>query len=103
MSRYIRRRGGFVTSVIGNLLLNGGWLLIPIALLVMHYVIDDFPIWPFWLVLVLYILIIVGLTFFMAFLIKVGNEPEPERENKNPYSVGQNKNPYSKKGPYNNG
>lgn len=44
MNRYIRRNGTFITSVIGNLLLNGGWLLIPVGLLVLHYVLDDFPI-----------------------------------------------------------
>lgn len=77
-------------------MLNGGWLVLAVILLILHYVIDDFPIWPFWVMIGLYVLVIGVLTAFVIFAVKVGNEPEPERENKNPYSVGANKNPYSK-------
>lgn len=77
-------------------MLNCVWLVLAVVLLILHYVIDGFPIWPFWLMIGLYVLVIGVLTAFVVLAVKLGNEPEPERENKNPYSVGANKNPYSK-------
>lgn len=85
--RFFRRRSSFVGSVFVNLLLNGGWILIAIGLLVLHYVIEGFPIWPFWAMIIVYVLIIIGATAILFWAAEAGGNIETKpRENKNPYS-----------------
>lgn len=93
----------FWVSFFLNLVFNYEFLVVAIALLVLHWVLNT-PIWLFWIAILIWILPSLLMTLFLFFLAGMDSGQVDEKENKNPYSVGQNKpevpenkNPYSKK------
>ena len=89
--RRTKRSGSFLLCFLINLLLNLEWS-IPAWIALALYFWFDIPIWWFIGGIVFWIFSILSGMWIMSFAIKAGNEPLPEKENKNPYSVrGENK------------
>lgn len=92
----------FWVSFALNLVLNYEFLVVAIALLILHFVLGV-PKFLFWLCLGIWILPNLLFSLLLFFLAGMDSGQVDEKENKNPYSVGQklpqspeNKNPYSK-------
>lgn len=85
----LKREGGFFLCLLMNLILNLEWTIPAWILLVLHFLLD-WPVWLFWAALGLWLLVIVILTGVISFAAKCST-PTPQRENKNPYSVGAEK------------
>lgn len=88
--RRIQRSGSFVLCLLVNMFLNMEGLILAIALLVLHFVLK----WPVWWSLLAFSLWVIWLIFWMLFTGWAGhcsNIPDPPKQNKNPYSVGNKK------------
>lgn len=57
--------GGFILCFFLNLVLNAFWAIPAIVLFVAHFV-AGIPIWPAWVALALWIVIVFGITAFMS-------------------------------------
>ena len=57
--------GNFILCFLLNLVLNGFWALPAVVLFVAHFV-AGIPIWPAWAALILWIVIVFGVTAFMS-------------------------------------
>lgn len=88
--RRTRRSGGFWLCLLFNMLLNLEWTIPAWILLVLHFWLD-WSIWWFVLALGLWVLNILFWMKLMGWAADCGNEKDPPKENKNPYSVKQNK------------
>lgn len=86
MMKKIRTDGSFWLCFLLNLLLNLEWTIPAWILLAMHYWLD-WPIRWFWIALALWPVVILIRMTVMGWLVHLGNQPDPPKENKNPYSV----------------
>lgn len=84
--------GSFALCLLLNMLLNLKGLIPAAVLLALHFVFK-WSVW--WAVLVagLWIVWLILWMLFVGFAAKCGNTPDPPKENKNPYSVGNQKDP----------
>ena len=64
--------GGFLLCFGLNLILNGFWALPAIVLFITHAVLGT-PLWLAWLALVLWLVIVFGITAFMSWASSTGN------------------------------
>ncbi len=74
----------FFLAFILNLVINIEWVIPAVLLLILHFTVG-LPIFWFWLVLGLWIVGILIITFVLGWAGKC-SVPPPPRENKNPYS-----------------
>ena len=84
--RTTKRSGNFLLCFLINLLLNFEWSIPAWILLALHFLLG-IPIWWFIGGLGFWILAIFSEMWIMGLMISVGNEPLPEKPNKNPYSI----------------
>lgn len=82
--------GGFWLCLLINMLLNIDWSIPAWILLALHFWLD-IPIWWFVGALALWILPIILGMWITGWAASVGNEPDPYKENKNPYSTNGDK------------
>lgn len=90
--RRTKRSGHFMLCLLFNMLLNLEGLIPTAVLLVLHFALG----WSLWwaaLAAALWIVWLILWMLFMGFAAKSSNTPDPPKENKNPYSVGNKKNP----------
>ena len=94
--RHTDRSGGFWLTFVLNLILNFEGALPALALLILHYALG-WQLWFVWLALGIWAGVIFIGSLVIVWAADCSNRPAPQRDNKNPYSVGQpeNKNPYS--------
>jgi hypothetical protein len=86
MMRSTKRSGGFLLCLLLNLLLNWEWSLPAWVLLGLHFWLD-ISLWWFAGGLAFWILSILSGMWLMGWARSCGNEKDPPKENKNPYSV----------------
>ena len=84
--RKTRRSGGFFLCLLINLILNLEWSVPAWIALALHVWLD-ISIWWFVGALTLWILGIVADMWLIGWAARCGNEKDPPKENKNPYSV----------------
>ena len=88
--RKTERGGGFLLCLLFNMLLNLEGLIPAAVLLALHFVLK----WPIWWAATaagLWLVYLIFWMLFMGFAAKSSNTPDPPKENKNPYSVGNKK------------
>lgn len=78
-------RGDMLGALLVNVLYLIPWTLPAWILLVVHFVVEGFPIWPFWVALLAWVVLVIFSTFFMSWAVKNGSDPTPQRENIDPY------------------
>ena len=90
--RRTTRSGSFALCLLLNMLLNLKGLIPAAVLLALHFIFK-WSVW--WAVLAagLWIVWLILRMLFVGFAAKCGNTPDPPKENKNPYSVGNQKDP----------
>ena len=90
--RKTNRSGSFLLCLLFNMLLNLEGLIPAAVFLALHFILK-WSIW--WAVLAagLWIVYLILWMLFMKFATKSSNTPDPPKENKNPYSVGNKKGP----------
>ena len=84
--RRTARNHGFLVCLLINMMFRFEWAIAAIVLLVLHYLLG----WPLFLTFVALGIWLVYALFVTAVLSaanRIGNEPTPERPNKNPYSA----------------
>ena len=86
MMRRTKRSGGFILCLLVNLILNWEWSIPAWVLLALHFWLG-ISLWWFAGGLGLWLLSVLSGMWFMGWAARVGSEPTPHRENKNPYSV----------------
>lgn len=79
------RNHGFFVSLLINMLFRMEWLILTVLLLVLHFI---FHIGWWWSLIPVVCWVIHSLlvTVIVSAAVRLGNEPTPKRENKNPYS-----------------
>ncbi len=82
--------GSFILAFVINLLINPEGAIPATILLVLHFVLD-WPMWPFWVALILWPLGLFIYTAVLSWVVNSGSQPVPHRENVNPYSAGRKK------------
>lgn len=86
MMRSTKRSGGFLLCLLVNLILNWEWSIPAWVLLALHFWLD-ISLWWFVGGLAFWVACILSGMWLMGWAARVGSEPTPHRENKNPYSV----------------
>ena len=86
MMRKTKRGGGFFLCLIINLLLNLEWSIPAWILLALHCWLG-ISIWWFVGALAFWVLSILTNMWLIGWAASCGNEKDPPKENKNPYSV----------------
>lgn len=86
--RKTKQRGNFLLCLLINLLLNLEWSIPAWVLLAIHFWLD-ISIWWFVGGLVFWILRILINMWFIGWAARCGNEKDPPKANKNPYSAKQ--------------
>ncbi len=84
-----KESSGFFSCLMFNMLLNLAGLLPAIILLVLYFTVG----WSYWWAVAaagIWLAVIFLWTAVISWSAKCGSEPEPQKENKNPYSVGGN-------------
>ena len=81
----IKKDNGFVLSFFINLLFNLEWAIPAVICLILYFIFGISLWWTFGAVFV-WIIIVLTRTSLLFALNKAGNQPEKQRENKNPYS-----------------
>ena len=84
--RHTKRGGRFLLCLLINLLLNLEWSIPAWILLALHIWLD-ISIWWFVGGLGIWVLRVLLGMWLMGWAIRCGNEKDPPKENKNPYSV----------------
>ena len=84
--RRTNRGGSFLLCLLINLLLNLEWSIPAWILLALHFWLDISP-WGFAGGLAVWILPVLSGMWLMGWARSCGNEKDPPKENKNPYSV----------------
>ena len=84
--RRFRKSGNFWLCLLVNLLLNLEGTIPAWILLGLHFWLD-WPMWPFWLALGLWVLGILLWMRIVGWAADCSNIPDKPKENKNPYSV----------------
>ena len=77
--------GGFFAALGINLIFDLEWTIPAWLLLAVHFVFK-ISIWWFVAALILWVLGVAIKTAVLSWLVRVGNIPDPPKENKNPYS-----------------
>ncbi len=85
--KWIKKDSGFLLSFLINLLFNLEWVIPAVICFILHFIFGISLWWTFGFI-ALWILIVFVRTSLLFALNKVGNMPEKQRENKNPYSSG---------------
>lgn len=88
--KWVKKDSGFLLSFFINLLFNLEWAIPAVICIVLHFVFGISLWWTFGFI-ALWIIVVLARTSLLFILNKVGNMPEKQRENKNPYSSGQYK------------
>ena len=83
----LRKSGNFFLALLFNMILNLEWTIPAWILLGCHFWFDWSIRW-FWIALALWPVVILIRMMVMGWLVHLGNQPDPPKENKNPYSVG---------------
>ena len=86
--RRANRSGGFLLCLLINLLMNLEWSIPAWVLLALHFW-QDISIWWFAGGLAFWLLRILLGMWIMGWAASCGNEKDPPKENKNPYSKKQ--------------
>ena len=86
--RRTKRRGSFLLCLLINLLLNLEWSIPAWVLLALHIWLD-ISIWLFVGAVGLWMVSILTGMWLMGWAASCGNEKDPPKENKNPYSQKQ--------------
>ena len=84
--RRTNRGGSFLLCLLINLLLNLQWSIPAWILLALHFWLD-ISIWWFVGALAFWVLSILADMWLIGWAARCGNEKDPPKENKNPYSV----------------
>ena len=84
--RKTNRGGNFFISLLFNLLLNLEWSVPAWILLALHYALGWSTRW-FWIALAAWLINILFWMKIYGWAAECGNEKDPPKENKNPYSV----------------
>lgn len=84
--KWVKKDSGFILSFFINLLFNLEWAIPAVICFVLHFILHISLWWSFGAVM-LWILIVLARTSLLFALNRVGNMPEKQRENKNPYSA----------------
>lgn len=87
-----RKGGNFFVSLFFNMLFHLEGTVPAWILLGMHYWLD-WPIWLFWAALALWLVLILLRMDLLGLAIRWGNQPDPPKANKNPYSVSHTESP----------
>lgn len=85
--KWVKKDSGFLLSFFINLLFNLEWAIPAVICFVLHFIFNISLWWTFG-ALMLWILVVLARTSLLFALNRVGNMPEKQRENKNPYSSG---------------
>ena len=85
--KWVKKDSGFILSLLINLLFNLEWAIPAVICFVLHFIFRISLWWSFG-ALMLWLLIVLARTSLLFALNRVGNMPEKQRENKNPYSSG---------------
>ena len=85
--KWVKKDSGFLLSFFINLLFNLEWAIPAVVSFILHFI---FRISLWWTAgfIALWIIIVLARTSLLFALNRVGNMPEKQRENKNPYSSG---------------
>ena len=85
--KWVKKDSGFLLSFFINLLFNLEWAIPAVICFVLHFI---FGISLWWTLgfIALWVIIVLARTSLLFALNRVGNMPEKQRENKNPYSSG---------------
>lgn len=76
---------GFFLCLLINLVFRFEYLILAGILIALHFILS-FPMWPVYVCLGLWLVHALIITIVFSMANRIGNEPSPERENKNPYS-----------------
>lgn len=87
--RQFKRGGNFFLCLLVNMLLNIEGIIPSAVLLILHFV-WDIPLWWSAVAFGLWILVILAFGFFVGWASRCASEPNPPKENKNPYSSKNN-------------
>ena len=85
--KWVKKDSGFLLSFFIKPLLNLEWAIPAVICFVLHFI---FGISLWWTLgfIALWVIIVLARTSLLFALNRVGNMPEKQRENKNPYSSG---------------
>ena len=83
--------GGFLLSLLLNMVFNLEWTVPAWILLAMHFILGWHIKW-FFIALAAWLAVILIKMLLLRSLNRIGNERDPIKENKNPYSVGNKQN-----------
>ena len=86
--RKTKRTGNFWLCLLINMVLNLEWTIPAWILLALHFWLG-WSAWWFVLALGLWIMNIMFWMWIMGWAADCGNTPDPPKENKNPYSIGE--------------
>ena len=88
--RKVSHGHGFWLSYILNMAFRAEWLLLAVLLFAGYFVLKWKPLmWCALCALAVWFIYPLILTIFLGWVRRVGSEPEPHKENKNPYSNGR--------------
>ena len=83
--RKTARNHGFLLCLLINMMFRFEWAIAAIVFLGLHVWLG-WPLFPVWISLGIWIIYALFVTLVISAANRVGNEPTPERPNKNPYS-----------------
>lgn len=83
--KWVKKDSGFLLSFLINLLFNLEWAIPAVIAFVLHFIFD-ISLWWTAGFLILWITVVFARTSLLFALNKVGNIPDRQTENKNPYS-----------------
>lgn len=84
--KWVKRDNGFILSFFINLLFNLEWAVPAVICFILHFIFKISLWWTFGFI-ALWIIVVLARTSLLFALNKVGNMPEKQRANKNPYSA----------------
>ena len=76
---------GFLVCLLINMMFRFEWAIAAIVLLVIHFLLG-WPLFLVWIALGIWFLYAFFVTLVLSMANRIGNEPTPERPNRNPYS-----------------
>lgn len=85
MNRRLKSAGHFLLTLLLNLLLHLRRSIPAWILLALHFLLDWRLLW-FWLALGIWVAAEIVTMLLLSWAARCGNEPDPDRPNRNPYS-----------------
>lgn len=85
--KWVKKDSGFLLSFFINLLFNLEWAIPAVICFVLHFIFEISLWWTLGFI-ALWLIVVLARTSLLFALNRVGNMPEKQRENKNPYSSG---------------